>query len=248
MQPPVNIPALTPLDRLKIWVSHHHYVRLVILTGVLGLFLYFLPSYMRSYFWATFIAHQLLAVMILVFSLLAISLVWTTGQKIDMWVFLFINLRESQPYWLDRMMLAFTQLGSGFFAFGVAFVFQVTNDRILAYDLVLGTLTLWLVVELLKFLIHRQRPFIHMAQARIVGSPAAGRSFPSGHTSSAFFLATFLAQHFHSNIWIGFLLFIVAFLVGLTRMYVGAHYPRDVLAGAILGSAWGLMGVGLIPI
>jgi membrane-associated phospholipid phosphatase len=32
-------------------------------------------------------------------------------------------------------------------------------------------------------------------------------------------------------------------LVGITRMYVGAHYPRDVLAGAILGSAWGLLGV-----
>jgi PAP2 superfamily len=31
-------------------------------------------------------------------------------------------------------------------------------------------------------------------------------------------------------------------VVGITRIYVGAHYPRDVLAGAILGSAWGLLG------
>ena len=39
-----------------------------------------------------------------------------------------------------------------------------------------------------------------------------------------------------------FLLYAIALLVGITRMYVGAHYPRDVLAGAILGSAWGLLG------
>ena len=34
-----------------------------------------------------------------------------------------------------------------------------------------------------------------------------------------------------------------AALVAVTRMYIGAHYPRDVLAGAILGSVWGLLGV-----
>ena len=39
------------------------------------------------------------------------------------------------------------------------------------------------------------------------------------------------------------MLYATALLVGITRMYVGAHYPRDVLAGAILGSAWGLLGV-----
>jgi membrane-associated phospholipid phosphatase len=38
------------------------------------------------------------------------------------------------------------------------------------------------------------------------------------------------------------ILYALALLVGITRMYVGAHYPRDVLAGAILGSAWGLLG------
>jgi membrane-associated phospholipid phosphatase len=43
------------------------------------------------------------------------------------------------------------------------------------------------------------------------------------------------------------LLYTIAFLVGITRMYIGAHYPRDVLAGAILGSIWGLLGVILNP-
>ena len=52
-----------------------------------------------------------------------------------------------------------------------------------------------------------------------------------------------MIQHFHASFWVVFLLYAVALLVGITRMYVGAHYPRDVLAGAILGSAWGLLGV-----
>jgi membrane-associated phospholipid phosphatase len=56
-------------------------------------------------------------------------------------------------------------------------------------------------------------------------------------------MATLMARHFHASAWAVFLLYSVALLIGITRMYVGAHYPRDVLAGAILGSAWGLLGV-----
>ena len=56
-------------------------------------------------------------------------------------------------------------------------------------------------------------------------------------------MATLIASHFHASAWVVFLLYAIALLVGITRMYVGAHYPRDVLAGAILGSAWGLLGV-----
>jgi len=122
-------------------------------------------------------------------------------------------------------------------------VLFLSNDRLLSYELILGTLTLWLVVELMKFVVHRSRPYIRLAQARIVGYRNTGRSFPSGHTSQVFFMATLMAQHFLPTVWVVFLLYAAALLVGITRMYVGAHYPRDVLAGAILGSAWGLLGV-----
>jgi len=95
----------------------------------------------------------------------------------------------------------------------------------------------------LKALVRRSRPSFRVTKARIVGLRAIGQSFPSGHTSQAFFTATLLAPYFHAGGWMIFLLYGMALLVGLTRMYVGAHYPRDVLAGAILGSAWGLLGV-----
>ncbi len=121
-------------------------------------------------------------------------------------------------------------------------ILYFAGDRLLAYELILGTLTLWLVVELVKLLVRRRRPFIRLSQARIVGRRAGGRSFPSGHTSQAFFMATLVAGYFHAGVWAVCLLYASALLVGITRLYVGAHYPRDMLAGAILGSAWGLLG------
>ena len=56
-------------------------------------------------------------------------------------------------------------------------------------------------------------------------------------------MATLIAQHFHPSVWMVCVLYAAALVVGITRMYVGAHYPRDVLAGAILGSGWGLLGM-----
>jgi membrane-associated phospholipid phosphatase len=216
---------------------------LVFLTASLVLFLAWMPSQMRITIWHGLAARGILSSMLLVFSLLAVSLVWSAGQRVDVWAFLFFNLRGPRPVWLDRTMLGFTQIGSSIAALAVGLILFLAGDRLAAYELILGTLTLWIVVELVKALVRRSRPIIRVTQARIVGYRAGGRSFPSGHTSQAFFIATLMATHFHASAWVVFLLYAIALLVGITRMYVGAHYPRDVLAGAILGSAWGLLGV-----
>jgi membrane-associated phospholipid phosphatase len=234
--------------RLILWVNQHQPItRLIILTAGLIIFLAFLPAYMRIVFWNGLQSHKFLAGMLLVFSLLGISLVWSAGQRLDAWAFLLFNVRGKRPVWLDLVMKVLTQIGSGSVALAIALVLFLINDRMLSYELLLGTLTLWMIVELVKFLVHRSRPFVRLTQTRIVGNRARGRSFPSGHTTQVFFMATLITQHFHSSIWVVILLYTTAFLVGITRMYIGAHYPRDVLAGAILGSIWGLLGVILNP-
>ena len=244
MQRSPKVKVLEAWGRFTLWVDHHTTIaRLVSLTAGLFLFLAFLLPYMRIVFSDGLQSHKILASMLLVFSLLAISMVWSTGQRIDAWAFLYFNVWGPRPIWLDQIMLGFTQIGSGIVALGIALVLFLANNRQLSYELILGTFELWLVVELVKFLVYRSRPFIRVTQARIVGYRAIGHSFPSGHTSHAFFMATLMAQHFNSRVWVVILLYGVALLVGITRMYVGAHYPRDVLAGAILGSAWGLMVV-----
>jgi membrane-associated phospholipid phosphatase len=225
------------------WVHNHHLSRSLVIAANLLIFVAILPPFVRTALWHGLIAHRYLTGMLLLFNLLALSLLWSTGQFVDAWVFIYFNYRGERPLWLDRVMLGITQLGNGVVGMLIAVILFLTDDHHLAYELILGTLTLWLTVELIKALIHRPRPFIKLFQTRIVGSRAKGRSFPSGHTSQSFFTVTLLIQHFHFGFWIAFLLYALAIWVGITRMYVGAHYPRDVLAGAILGSVWGVLGI-----
>jgi membrane-associated phospholipid phosphatase len=231
-------------DRLILVIREYRpYAWLVFLIASLVLFLAWMPPQMRMIIWNGLTSRGILSSMLLVFSLLAVSLVWSVGQRVDVWAFLVFNLRGPHPVWLDNTMLVFTQIGSGVAALVLGLVLFLTGNRLVAYELFLGTLTLWIVVELVKALVRRSRPIIRVTQARIVGYRAGGRSFPSGHTSQAFFMAALMASHFHASLWLVIFLYTIALLVGITRMYVGAHYPRDVLAGAILGSAWGLMGI-----
>ena len=113
----------------------------------------------------------------------------------------------------------------------------------LAFEVALGTLTLWLIVEFIKIIFRRSRPYNKLKDIRVVGSRARGNSFPSGHTSQSFFLATLLIHHFHVNVFLWWTIYLIALLVGITRIYVGMHYPRDVLGGAALGTATGLLAV-----
>jgi len=244
MKPIPDVPEVSKWAAIIQWVTgHQSMLRLGLITSALVTFLFFLPPYIRTAFWRGLWEHELLSAMLLVFMLLSLSLIWSTGQKLDAKAFLFFNIWGARPIWLDRLMVGFTQLGNGLTPLGIALILFAAGNRRLAYELILGTLTLWLVVEVLKFLVYRSRPFIRLTQTRIVGFQAVGRSFPSGHTSLVFFMATLVIEQFHFSMWAFVLFYFIAFLVGITRMYVGAHYPRDVLAGAILGTAWGLLGV-----
>jgi membrane-associated phospholipid phosphatase len=228
--------------RLTLWVSLNRPLAwLISLLLGLVLFLAWLPAYVRMFFWRSLQAHAVLAGMTLGFSLLTVSLLWSAGERVDTWTFLVLNVRGRRPRWLDRLMWGFTQIGNGMVSGVLALILFFNGHLLPAYELILGTITLWLMVELVKALVRRGRPFIMLTQTRIVGSRARGRSFPSGHTSQAFFLAALIAAYFHAGAWAVCLLYAIALAVGITRIYVGAHYPRDVLAGAILGSAWGLL-------
>lgn len=217
--------------------------RLVSMAVSLAVFITVTPNDIWLYLWTSITAEGTIVSMVLVFSLVALSLLWSVGQRIDVWVFTAFNMLGHRAPSLDRVMLGFSQIGNGIFAMVIALVLFINVNHLLAYELALGTLSLWLVVDLIKVLVHRTRPYIKLENSRIVGSKASGCSFPSGHTSQAFFMATLLLHYFQGNASLWFLLYSMAFLVGITRIYVGMHYPRDVMGGSILGTAWGLIGV-----
>jgi len=240
--PELKIPGVW--ERMIDWISHvRHLVWILGITVLLGLLVTFMPHYVWSFLWIGIKTHALLVIFVLFFCLVAVSLVWTLGQRIDVWVFMFFNMHGKRVQWLDWTMLAITQIGNFVFAVGVALILFFRVSHLLAYELILGVLTLGLIVQIMKVLIHRTRPYIKLKNIRIVGSRASGRSFPSGHTCQVFFMATLLLHYFQADLYVWFVLYAIALLVGFTRIYVGMHYPRDVLGGAILGTAWGLFGV-----
>ena len=187
-------------------------------------------------------AQRSLVILLFVFILMTLSLIWSAGQRIDVQAFTLLNMRV-YPLWLDRGMWLVTQLGNMLAAFMLALLFFALNYHRLAIEIILGTLTSWLLVEIIKALSDRERPFLTLDKARVIGWREMGDSFPSGHTTQIFFLMTLFSHYFQPGLGVSISLYAIATLVGLTRIYVGAHYPRDVIAGMVLGSAWGILAM-----
>ena len=219
-----------------------------LLVLVIGLVIFFngLPAEARSSLWAALGAQRGLVVLLLVFAAVTLSLIWSVGQRLDAWVFTSLNTR-GYPIWLDRAMWLTTQLGNMLAAFVAGLLVFLLHDPDLALEIVFGTLTLWLLVELIKALSERERPFLSLDKARVIGWHERGDSFPSGHTTQVFFLVTLLIHDFQLGMGAAVGLYAVAALVGFTRVYVGAHYPRDVIAGMVLGSVWGILANLVAP-
>jgi membrane-associated phospholipid phosphatase len=183
-----------------------------------------------------------LVVLLLLFALVTLSLIWSAGQRLDARIFMLFNM-QVYPLWLDRCMWVVTQLGSMLAASIAALVLFILTYRRLAIEVIFGTFTAWLLVEMIKALSDRDRPFLSIDQTRVIGWRERGDSFPSGHTTQIFFLVTLFLHHFQLGVVVAVALYAMAALVGFTRIYVGAHYPRDVVAGVVLGSVWGLLAV-----
>jgi undecaprenyl-diphosphatase len=105
----------------------------------------------------------------------------------------------------------------------------------------------WLLDNTAKAIADRPRPYQVMADAVLRQAPAHGTSFPSSHTAVtlavAIALVPFLARPLAAA-GIGY-----AVLVGWSRIYLGVHYPLDILGGAGIGMATGgliLLALGML--
>jgi len=126
----------------------------------------------------------------------------------------------------------------GTFAYGVADHNGQTRNR--AYETVVSVSLSSLVSEILKFTVKEKRPSDRYPGEIFVNSPTTDPSFPSGHTVLAFSTATSLALEY-KKWYITGPAFLWAGSVAFSRMYLGKHYPSDVLAGMALGVIGGIV-------
>ena len=157
-------------------------------------------------------------------------------QAVDTFVFLQIN---QLPHWklsdrfLTRLSWVMTS-GTGWLLF-LALATLVDRQRgwratrAVAPALWLATAT---VEHPIKKWFRRRRPFIYLIEAIIVGRKPGSYSFPSGHSAAAFAGALLLAREYPAGAR-GF--FGLASLVAFSRIYLGVHYPGDVLSGSLVG-------------
>jgi undecaprenyl-diphosphatase len=96
----------------------------------------------------------------------------------------------------------------------------------------LAIATVYLVVEAIGLVLRRQRPFAQVGEIEELLSHHGTRSFPSRHVASAVAM-TVLARSADTRI--GDLMGAGAWLLGVSRVAAGLHYPSDVVAGALLG-------------
>ncbi len=96
-----------------------------------------------------------------------------------------------------------------------------------------------IVTQGLKYTINRERPYEKYPLLIYPYEIENGKSLPSGHTSTAFSLATSLTIQY-KKWYVVVPAYVWASSVGYSRLYLGEHYPTDVLAGAAIGagSAW----------
>jgi undecaprenyl-diphosphatase len=146
---------------------------------------------------------------------------------------------------LDGLMLLASWIGRRGLVWLFAGVMLVLFRRRYAADMVRMTLGIGLAFLLtdaiVKPLVGRVRPFAAVMNVRVIGERPDTYSFPSGHAASAFAGAFGISRAVPAAraFW-----WSLAVLIALSRIYVGVHYPLDVLAGAALGlaSAWFALG------
>jgi membrane-associated phospholipid phosphatase len=235
-------PLPPELHEASFWSVNKRPLFLAILSIGLVLFLIWLPLEARASLILALNVQRGLLLLLFIFALVTLTLVWSAGQRLDTRVFMLFNVQR-YPRWLDRFMWFATQLGSTPVAFTSAFLLFILNYHRLAIEIMFGTLTLWLLVEIIKALSDRDRPFLTLDETRVIGWHEKGDSFPSGHTTQIFFLMTLFIHRFQLGMGESIALFAVAVLVGFSRIYIGAHYPRDVIAGLVLGSIWGILAM-----
>lgn len=155
-------------------------------------------------------------------------------------IFNFINLYLQNPLF-DAIMPYVTEMGSFVAMLAVCIIVIILSiiykNQSVKRIAILCLFSLLLadgIALILKILVLEPRPFVTLNNVHLLVVENDPASFPSGHTTSTFAVLSVLVFKFRHEFW-SVVLILFGVVIGFSRIYVGVHYPLDVLAGCIIG-------------
>lgn len=144
-----------------------------------------------------------------------------------------INQNAGHQPFLDGLMVFFTQFAFPFFALVLLLMWVLGKEKekyTVAYAVIAAVIGL-VINYILGHIFYENRPFV-THHVNLLVQHAKDSSFPSDHATGTFSIALAILWRKHRKIGIGMLLF--AICTGISRVYVGNHYPFDVLTSIVI--------------
>lgn len=152
-------------------------------------------------------------------------------RAVSMW---FESIRNG---FLDTFFLLITEFGDELVFLIISSILYWLVNKDLGYRFMMIFLGTIAVNDALKFMIARPRPF-QAGVVSVVGEGSYGYSMPSGHAQGSMTMALTLNKDFGTKTkWVTPLVFTIAILVSISRVYLGQHYVSDVLLGIVVAFA-----------
>jgi len=180
---------------------------------------------------------------------------WQALEKIDIAVFYFIN-QDCRNAFLDTVMPVASKLKYFAAPILICWLFLILNKNVkyrmiaIMIPLMIGVAD-WTNYRIIKPAINRPRPYHSISEVRrnvgsvwnvtpVLPQKIYGKSlsFPSSHAVNTFAAALFLSYYFRFLLPIAYF---IALMVSISRIYLGDHFPFDVIAGGMLGTLWGVL-------
>lgn len=171
-------------------------------------------------------------------------------MNLDIYIFFQINNLALKHLWLDTLAIFLAKYLP--YLLVIVLVLFLLKDFRKYWKMVAAALSAAIfsevITQLIRFIWYQPRPFIEN-QVNLLLTHSPTSSFPSGHAAFFFALSTVIFLYYKKvypapsrRFWcgVGIFFLIASFLIGLSRVFSGLHWPSDILAGIVLGilSAW----------